>query len=100
MSPLHSWGSPTRGIKLEVATSPLPSRRPTRGRIATQPLHSQGVPNKGGGISSGYLSPAFSVAHKRRNCCATPPFAGFHIKADQIRKGYLTLVFSGAHKRA
>ena len=33
-SPLHSWGSPRKGSKTksEVATSPLPSRGPKRGR--------------------------------------------------------------------
>ena len=45
--PLHSRGSPTKGIKLKVATSPLPSRGPTIGQNCCVNLRSRGSPAKG-----------------------------------------------------
>ena len=126
MSPLHSWGSPTpsAGRKSEVATSPLPSRGPKRGRkcyvpkqrgtkseLATSTLPSRGprrgrksyvtptfsgIPNakRGEKIRTGYLTPAFSGAQKRAEMLRP------QTKGDKIRIGYLTPAFSGAQKRA
>ena len=53
-------------------------------------------------VKSGYLTPAFSGAEKRRNCYVTPAFSGAPNarSGDKIRSGYLTLAFSGAKKRA
>ena len=56
---------------------------------------------KGDKIRSGYLTPAFSGAHKwaemlRNPCILREP----QTKGDKIRKGYLTPAFSGAQKRA
>ena len=42
----------------------MSSRGPKVGRIATKPLRSQGVPNKGDKIKSGRISPASSWAQK------------------------------------
>ena len=46
-SPLHSRGSLTKGIKSEVAASPLPSRGPKRGRKCYITPTFSGIPNKG-----------------------------------------------------
>ena len=43
-----------------MATSPLPSREPKRGRKCYVTPAFSGVPNKGDKIRSGYLTPAFS----------------------------------------
>ena len=56
----HSLGSPTKGTKSEVATSPLPSWGPKRGRKCYVTLAFSWVPNKGDKIRSGYRTPAFS----------------------------------------
>ena len=45
--PLHSWGSPTKGTKSELAASPMPSRGPKRGWKCCITLHSWGSPTKG-----------------------------------------------------
>ena len=50
---VSSWGSPTKGTTSEVATSPLPSRRPKRGWRCYVTLAFSGVPNKGDKIRSG-----------------------------------------------
>ena len=51
-----------RGQKSEVATSPLPSRGPKRGRNCYVTPAFLGIPNakRGDNIRSGYLTPAFS----------------------------------------
>ena len=57
-------GSPEEGTKSEVATSPLPSRGP-RGEQNPHVTHAfYGVPRRGDKTKSGYISPAFSGAHK------------------------------------
>ena len=45
--PLHALGSPEKGTKSEVATSPVPSQGPKVGGIATLPLCSRESPEKG-----------------------------------------------------
>ena len=57
MQPLHSWGPPTRGAKLEVATSPLPSREPSTERNCYVSLAFSEICNKGAKIRSGYFTP-------------------------------------------
>ena len=91
-SPPHSQGSPTpsagskirsgpqhRGIKSEVATSPLLSRGPKRGQTC-------------------YVTPAFSgfpnAKRREQNQKWSPA------KGHKIRSGYLTPAFLGAQKRA
>ena len=75
-SPLHSWGSPRNGRKSEWAAPALPSRGPTSGRDCYVTLAISGVPNakRGEKIRIGFLTPAFSGAHKwaevLRNPCA------------------------------
>ena len=64
MQPLHSWGYLNKGTKSEVAASPLPSCRPTRGRKCYLTLAFSGVPNEGDKIRSGCLTPVFSRVHK------------------------------------
>ena len=87
-SPPHSQGSPTKGSKItsgpqqrgtksEVATSPLPSWGPKRGRKCYITPTFSGIPNKG-----------------EQNQKWSPT------KGDKIRSGYLTPTFSGAQKRA
>ena len=53
--PLHSWGSPDKRTKSEVATSPLPSREPKGGRNCYLTPAFSGVPRKGDKIRSGHL---------------------------------------------
>ena len=87
-SPVHSQGSPTKGNKIrsgpqqretepQVATSPLPSRGPKRGRKC-------------------YITPAFSripnKGEKNQNWSPT--------NGNKTRNGYLTPAFSGAQKRS
>ena len=65
-SSLDTRGSPKhRGTKLEVGTSPLPSRGPTSGRKCyVTPTYSGILKTKGDKIRSGYLTPAFLQADK------------------------------------
>ena len=56
------------GRKPEVASSPLPSRGPKRGRKGYLTATCSGVPNKGEKIKSGCLNPAFSGPKRGRNC--------------------------------
>ena len=61
---LHSRGSPNKGTKLNMATSPLPSWGPTSGwKCYITPAFS-GVPKQGDRIKSGFLTPTFSGAPK------------------------------------
>ena len=82
--PLHSRGSPTKGTKSEVATSPLPSRWPKRGQDCYVTPIFLGNADKGDKIRSGYLTHAFS---------------GVPNKGDKIRSGCLTPTFSLPQKR-
>ena len=80
MSPLHSRGCPTpsAGRKSDVATSPLPSRGPKRGRKCYFTPAFSGVPNtkRGEKIRSGYLTDAFSGAQKRAEMLCHPCILG------------------------
>ena len=75
-NPLHSEGCPTpsAGTKSEVATSPMPSRWPKRGRNCYVTPAFQGVPNakRGDKIRSGNLTRAFSGAQKRAELLRNP----------------------------
>ena len=102
MQPLHSRGSPNKGTKSEVATSPLPSQGPTRGRKCCITPAFSGIPNKGeqnqkwlphpcllkgpqeGGSAT---SPLPSQGPTRgRKCCITPAFSGIPNKGEQNQK--------------
>ena len=69
-------GSPTSGTKSEVATSPMPSRGPKRGRKCFVTRAFSGVTNKGDKIRSGCLNPAFSGAQKRAEVLRNPCILG------------------------
>ena len=97
-SPLHSHGSPNKGTNSQLADSPLPSRGPTNGLNCYTTRALSGVPNKGDKIRNGYLTPAFSGAHKWAELLRNPGVLGVPNKSDKIRIGYLTSAFSGAHK--
>ena len=58
-------GSPSKGTKSKVATSPLPSRGPTKGRTCYVAPAFSGVPKQGDKIKSGDLTLAFSGAQMR-----------------------------------
>ena len=92
MSPLHCWGSPTpstgskiksgpkpRGTKCDLATSPLPSREPKRGRKS-------------------YVTRAFSgianAKHGEQNQKSSPT------QGNKIKSGYLTRAFLGPKNTA
>ena len=62
---VRSLGSPTKGTKSELATSPLPSRGPKRGQNCYATPAFSGVRNKGDKIKTGYLTAAFLGAQKR-----------------------------------
>ena len=114
--PLRSRGSPTPSVgrKSEVATSPLPSRGPRRGRKCYVIPAFSGVPDakRREKFRSGYLTPAFSAGQRGRKCYVTPAFSwvpnakrGKKIKraASPLpsrgprrgRKCYITPAFSG-----
>ena len=61
-----------------MATSPLPSRGPKRGRNCYVTPAFSGVPNakRGDKIRTGYLTPAFSGPRRGWNCYVTPAFSG------------------------
>ena len=105
MSPLHSRRSPTpsAGRKSEVATSPLPSRGPKRGRKCYVTPAFLGIPNakRGEKIRIGCLTPDFSRAQKTAEMLRHPCILGGpQTKGEKIRSGYLTPAFSGGQKRA
>ena len=77
-SPLHSRGSPTKGTKSELATSPLPSRGLEIGRKCYITPAFSGISNKGGTMRIGCLIP-------KRKCYITPTFSGIPNKGDKIR---------------
>ena len=58
----------------ELATSPLPSRWPTSGRICCVTPAFSGVPSKGDKIKSGYLT--FSGGHKWAELLHNPCILG------------------------
>ena len=61
--PFRSRGFRNKGTKLAVATSTLPRERTSGRNCYVTPVFS-GVPKQGDNIKSGYLSLAFSGAHK------------------------------------
>ena len=94
-----SMGTPKRGTKLELATSPLPSRGPTSGwNCYVRPAFS-GVPTTWDKIRIGYLLPSLGPT-SGRNCYVTPAFSGVPRIGDKIRIGYLMPTFSRARKWA
>ena len=97
---MHSRGSPTSWTKSELATSPLPSQGPTNGQDCYVTLAFSGVPNKRDKIRIGYLTAAFSGAHKWAELLRNPCILGVPDKGNKIRIAYLTTTFSGAHKWA
>ena len=62
--PLRCRGSPKEGAKSKVARSPLLSQGPTNKRVCYVTLAFSGVPRRGDKIRGGYITPAFSGAHK------------------------------------
>ena len=64
MSPMHSMGSLVEGTNPKLATSPLPSQRPTSGQNCYVSPAFSGLPKKGDKTKSGYISLAFSRAQK------------------------------------
>ena len=67
---------PLKGTESKLATSPMPSRGPKRGRNGYITPAFSGVPNKGT-ISELATSPLPSRGPKRgRNGCITPAFLG------------------------
>ena len=88
-----------------MATSPLHSRGPKRGRNCYVTPTFSGVPNakRGERIRSGCLTLAFLGAEKReelqRNPCIVGGGGGNAERGEKIRSGCLTLAFSGAEKR-
>ena len=87
-----------------MATSPLPSRGPKKGRDCGVGPAFSGVPNTKHGekIRSGYLTPAFLGPKKGRDCYVTPAFSGIpNTKhGEKIRSGYLTPAFLEAQNGA
>ena len=84
--PLHSQGSPTKGTRSQVATSPLLSPGPKRGRNCyVAPAFSR-VPNKGDKIRSGCITPAFSGAQKRAELLRNPCILGGPRQTGQNQK--------------
>ena len=63
--PVHSRGSVAKGTKAELATSSLPSQGPTHELKCYITTAFSGSPSKGDKIRIGYLTHAFSVAHRR-----------------------------------
>ena len=94
-----------RGAKSEVATSPLPSWGPKRGRKCyVQPAFS-GVPNaKRGEQNRKRLPHPCPLRGPKEGGNATPPLPSQSFPTpstgSKIRKGCLTLAFSGAQRRA
>ena len=88
-----------------MATSPLPSWGPKRGRNCYVTPAFLGLPNAklGEKIRSGYPTLAFSGAQKRAELLHNPYMLGGPSSAkgrEKIRSGYLTTTFSGAQKWA
>ena len=73
--PLHSHGSPNKGTKSEVATSPLPSREPTNGRKCYVTPPSRGSPTPARGTKSEVAaSPPPSMGPTNANVAVTQKF--------------------------
>ena len=81
----------------EVATSLLPSQGPRRGGTCYVTLAFSGVLNakRRGKYRSGYLTPAFSGAHKRAEMLRNPCILEVPNR-EQFRSGFLTPTFSRA----
>ena len=98
---LCSRGCPNKWTKSEVATAPLSSRGPTRGRKCHATPCILGVPKQGDNIKSGNLTPAFSGAHKGAEALHSrgPQTRGKIRRAprigDEIKGGYITPAFLG-----
>ena len=94
--------TPGAGRKSEVATSPLPSQGPTRGRKYHVTLAFSGPQRQARGDNHNWLPhPCLLGGQKTgHKCCVTPTFSGVPKQGDKIRIGCLTPAFSGAQKRA
>ena len=80
-----------------MVTSPVPSRGPRRGGTCyVTPAFSE-VPNakRREKFRSGYLTPVFSMAHKRAEVLHKPCILEVPNR-EQFRSGFLTPTFSGA----
>ena len=122
-SPLHSRGIPnkgeqnqnwlphpcilgdsqrqSRGAKSKVATSPLPSWGPKRGRKCYVNPAFLGIPNKGEQNQNWLLQPCLLGGPKEGENATSPQHSRVSpIKGNKIKTGYLTHAFSGAQKRA
>ena len=92
-------GDPQKERKSELATSPLPSRGPKRGRNGCVTLRSRGSRQKGTKSESATL-PLPSRGPKRgQNCYAAAAFLGVPRKGDKIKIGYNSPTFSGGQKK-
>ena len=69
-----------------MATSPLPSQGPKRGRSCYETFAFSEVPNakRGEKIRSGCLTTAFSGARRGRKCYVTPAFLGLPRKGTNM----------------
>ena len=92
-------GPQKKGTKSKVATSPLPSRRPTKGRHCNVTPCVLRAPKKNGTKSE--VSTSTVPSHGPtcgRNCNVTPEFSGVPKQGDKTRKSYITLALSRAQK--
>ena len=93
-------GPQTRGQNHKGLPHPYLLGGPPVGQKATQPLHSQGSPNKGtkSEVATSPLPSEWSA--RRQKCYVFPAFSGVPKQGDKMTRGRLTPTFSGAHKRA
>ena len=94
-------GPPKRGQNHKWPHHPYVVGAPQLGRIALSTLRSKGVPRKGDKIRKGYLTRAFTGAHKWAELLHKPlRFSGVPQKGNKIRSGSITPTLSGARKWA
>ena len=93
--PLHCRWSPTKGIKSELAASPLPSRGPTSGHNYYVTPACSGVPNKGDKFRIATSPLPSRGPTSGRNCYITPTFSGVPNKGrtnSELATSYLRLL--------
>ena len=99
--PCILMGPQQRGPKLEVATSPLPSRGPKRGQKCYITPAFSWVPNKGDENQKWLPHPYLLGGPKEVKNGTSPLHShGSPTKGTKIRSGCLTPAFSGAQKRS
>ena len=103
MSPLNIGDPQQRGTKSEMATSPLPSRGPGRGRKCYVTPAFSGIPNANGGEQNQKWLPhpcLLGGPKEGGNAMSPLHHRGSPTKRNKIRSGYLTPAFWGGQKRA